>query len=148
VLRFLKITIDALSPEGKSSFIIFWKSFDYPRIWQKLPNPIFHINSFMMSDCLRLGMMIPFIFNRFLKPQHFKRSKLTLFQQRTGISQSNLAVKLWLKCWVLVAKMMKMALFMHSFTEDDYTKLRECLDNEQRFLSRVLIFMYCHYLPN
>ncbi|GBB87224.1 hypothetical protein RclHR1_13670005 [Rhizophagus clarus] len=79
VLRFLKITIDALSLEGKSSFIIFWRSFDYPRIWQKLPNPISHINSFMMSDCLRLGMMIPFIFNRFLKPQHFKRSELTSF---------------------------------------------------------------------
>lgn len=35
VLKFLKITIEALSLEGKSEFIKFWKSFEYPRIWQK-----------------------------------------------------------------------------------------------------------------
>src|SRR5439155_24290397 len=73
VLRLLKITIDALSPEGKLSFIMTWKNFEYPRTWHKLPNPISHIDSFMMSDCLRLVMMIPFILDRFLKPQHFKQ---------------------------------------------------------------------------
>ncbi|RIB10425.1 hypothetical protein C2G38_2206155 [Gigaspora rosea] len=31
ILRFLKITIDALSSEEKSAFIIFWKLFDYPK---------------------------------------------------------------------------------------------------------------------
>ncbi|GBC04679.1 hypothetical protein RclHR1_05800006 [Rhizophagus clarus] len=30
-LRFLRITIDALSPEGKSAFILAWKAFEYPR---------------------------------------------------------------------------------------------------------------------
>jgi hypothetical protein len=29
---------------------------------------------------------------------------------------------------------------MHSFTEEVYIKLRECLDNERRFLSQVSIF--------
>ncbi|CAB4430765.1 unnamed protein product [Rhizophagus irregularis] len=80
VLKFLKITIEALSLEGKSEFIKFWKSFEYPRTWQKLPNPISHIDSFMMSDCLHLAMMIPFILNRFLKPTHFKKLELALFQ--------------------------------------------------------------------
>ncbi|CAG8832341.1 26552_t:CDS:1, partial [Racocetra persica] len=47
VLRFLKITIDALSKEGELKFIKFWKSFEYLRTWQKLPNPISHIDSFM-----------------------------------------------------------------------------------------------------
>ena len=32
VLRFLKITIEALSPEGKSEFIMVWKSFEYPKV--------------------------------------------------------------------------------------------------------------------
>ncbi|CAG8853352.1 36922_t:CDS:2, partial [Gigaspora margarita] len=101
VLRFLKITFDALSSERKSAFIMYWKSFNYPKDWQKLPNPISHIDSFMMSDCLRLAMIVPFIFNRFLKPQHFKKTELTLFQQRIGLSRNDLAVKHWLKCWIL-----------------------------------------------
>jgi hypothetical protein len=146
VLRFLKITIEALSPEGESEFISFWKSFEYPRSWQKLPNPITHIDSFMMSDCLRLAMMIPFIISRFLKPPHFKKSELAKFQQRTGVSRSDLAVKLWLKCWVFMAKTMAIA-FKHFFTEEDYIKLRECLDNERKLFSQVNInnYYYWHY---
>ena len=65
VLRFLKITIEALSLEGKTSFIKYWKTFEYLRTWQKLPNPISHVDTFMMVDCLRLNMMIPFILDRF-----------------------------------------------------------------------------------
>ncbi|CAG8675643.1 7834_t:CDS:2, partial [Racocetra persica] len=99
VLRFLKITIEALSMEEKSIFIKFWKSFEYPKTWQKLPNPISHLDSFMISDCLYLAIVIPFILNRFLEPLHFKSSELSSFQQRTEVSRSNSAIKLWLKCW-------------------------------------------------
>ena len=142
VLRFLKITIEAFSQEGKSEFILFWKSFEYPRTWQKLPNPISHIDSFMMSDCLRLTMMFPFILNRFLKPKHFKQSEIDKFRARTGVSRSDSAVKLWLKCWILMAKTTAIA-FKHSFTEEDYIKLRECLDNERTLFSQVItIFIY------
>jgi hypothetical protein len=137
VLRFLKITIEALTLEGKSEFIKFWKSFEYPRTWQKLPNPISHIDSFMMSDCLRLAMMIPFILNRFLKPTHFKKPELASFQRRTGVSRSDLAVNLWVKCWVLMARTMTIA-FKHSFTEEDYIQLRECLDSERKLFSQVI----------
>lgn len=117
-------------------FITFWKSFEYPRTWQKLPNPISHIDSFMMKDCLHLAMMIPFILNRFLKPFHFRKSELNLFQQRTNISRSDLAVKLWVKCWVLMAKTTTIA-FKRYFTEDDYINLHECLDNERKLFSQV-----------
>ena len=142
VLRFLKITIEAFSPEGKTEFISCWKSFEYPRTWQKLPNPISHIDSFMMSDCLHLAMMFPFILNRFLKYKHFKKSEIEKFQARTRVSRNDLAVKLWLKCWILMAKTMSMA-FKRSFTEDDYNKLRECLDNERNLFSQVItIFIY------
>lgn len=144
VLRFLKITIEALSPEGKTEFIVFWKSFEYPRMWQKLPNPISHIDSFMMSDCLRLTMMLPFILNRFLKFKHFKQSEIYKFQIRTGVICNDSAVKLWLKCWILMAKTMTIA-FKHSFTEEDYIKLHECLDNERILFSQVIIIFIYHY---
>uniref|UniRef100_U9TWW1 BAH domain-containing protein n=1 Tax=Rhizophagus irregularis (strain DAOM 181602 / DAOM 197198 / MUCL 43194) TaxID=747089 RepID=U9TWW1_RHIID len=145
VLRFLKITIDALLPEGKSKFIITWKNFEYPRTWHKLPNPISHIDSFMMSDCLRLAMVIPFILNRFLKPQHFKQSEIEKFQMRMDVSRSNLAIKLWVKCWILVSKTMAMV-FKSSFTEEDYAELRKCLDNERKLLSQA--FKDFENLPN
>ena len=140
ILRFLKITIDAFSPDGKVAFITTWKLFEYPRVWSKLPNPISHIDSFMMSDCLRLAMVIPFILNRFLMPQHFKQSEIDKLRSRTGVSRNDFATKLWLKCWVLMAKTMKIS-FMNSFNEEDYTKLYKCLDDERRLLSRVLLFI-------
>ncbi|PKY23928.1 hypothetical protein RhiirB3_387609 [Rhizophagus irregularis] len=139
VLRFLKITIEALSPEGKMEFITAWRSFEYPKVWHKLPNPISHIDSFMMSDCLQLAMMFPFILNRFLKNSHFKRPEFALFQHRTGVNRDDWAVKLWVKCWISVAKTMALT-FKDSFTKDDYDKLRNCLDIERKLLSQYEIY--------
>ncbi|CAG8494462.1 26201_t:CDS:2 [Racocetra persica] len=91
VLKFFKITIKALSSESKSEFMKYWKSFKYPRTWQKLPNLIFHIDNFMILDCLHLAMMIPFILNRFLKLSSFKNPELTSFQSHIGVSKNDLA---------------------------------------------------------
>ena len=49
-LKLLKLTITMLSSEGEQNFIKKWKSFEYPRQWSKLPNPISHLESFMMSE--------------------------------------------------------------------------------------------------
>jgi hypothetical protein len=130
------MTIEAFTPEGKSAFITTWKAFEYPRTWHKLPNPISHINSFMMSDCLRLAMVFPFILNRFLKHQHLKQSELTKLQLRMNVSHNDLATSLWVRCWSVVAKTVVTA-FKEFFTEDDYVELRECLDNERKLLSQV-----------
>jgi hypothetical protein len=145
VLRFLKITIEAFSPEGKTAFIKVWKSFEYPKAWRKLPNPISHIDSFMMSDCLQLTMMFPFILNRFLKHTHFRNSELISFQQRTGVTRNDHAVKLWLKCWVIMAKTMTIA-FKDSFTKEDYEKLHQCLHNERTLLSQVFSLQFIYLI--
>jgi len=92
----------------------------------------------MMSDCLQLTMMIPFILNRFLKNTHFKNLDLASFQYRTGVTRSDHAVKLWLKCWVVMVKTMAMV-FKDSFTKEENGKLRECLCNE-----RMLYHRYCY----
>ncbi len=93
----------------------------------------------MMSDSLRLAMIMPFILNRILKPQIFKQSEIGIFRNWTGVSRNDLAIKLWLKYWILVAKTMSIT-FMHSFTEEDYTKLSEYLDNERKLLLQILTF--------
>ena len=125
--------------------ITVWKCFEYPRTWRKLPNPISHIDSFMMSDCLQLAMMFPFILNRFLKYSHFKKNEITLFQRRTGVTRSDLAVKLWLKCWVLMSQTMALA-FKDSFMKEDYDKLHECLDNERKLLSQVIYYYIIQFI--
>jgi hypothetical protein len=52
ILKLLKLTVSMLSPEGEKNFLRIWKMFEYPSQWSKLPNPISHIESFMMSDGL------------------------------------------------------------------------------------------------
>jgi hypothetical protein len=73
-----------------------------------------------------------------LKNTHFKNTELELFQCQTEVTQSDHAVKLWLKCWIVMAKMMA-TVFKDSFTEEEYGELRECLYNEWLLLSQVLL---------
>ncbi|UZO26556.1 uncharacterized protein OCT59_018772 [Rhizophagus irregularis] len=65
--RLLKLTCELFSREGEDNFIEIWKNFEIPKRWSRLPNPITHYNSFMMSDLLRLAMIMPFLLNQFLK---------------------------------------------------------------------------------
>ena len=67
--RLLKLTCELLSQEGERDFITNWKNFEKPKNWSRLPNPISHHDSFMMSDYLRLAMIMPFILQRFLRLQ-------------------------------------------------------------------------------
>ncbi|CAG8548540.1 1987_t:CDS:2, partial [Cetraspora pellucida] len=49
VMHLLNLTVDLFSPKGQISFLKAWKSFEYPTYWGKLPNPISHYKSFIMS---------------------------------------------------------------------------------------------------
>ncbi|CAG8474275.1 5825_t:CDS:2, partial [Gigaspora margarita] len=123
VLKLLTKTIDAFLVEGKSAFIAVWKLFEYPKNWYKLPNLITHIDSFMMFDCLRLAIVFSFIINELLKPQYFKQSEIYKLQQQLNLSCNNLAIKVWLKCWLIVSKTMAFS-FKKYFTEEDYIELQ------------------------
>ena len=58
-----------------------------------------------------------------------------------GITRSDHAVKLWLKCWIVVSKTMVMV-FKDSFSKEDYDGLRDCLDNERKLLSLVMLILF------
>ncbi|KAF0474143.1 hypothetical protein F8M41_024757 [Gigaspora margarita] len=76
-----------------------------------------------MSNCLRLAIVFPFIINELLKPQNFKQSEIYKLQQQLNLSHNNLAIKVWLKCWLIVSKTMAFS-FKKYFTEEDYIKLQ------------------------
>ena len=59
--RILDCTCHILTSQGESKLIRYWKYFEVPAKWSRLPNPISHRHSFMMSDSLRILMIFPFI---------------------------------------------------------------------------------------
>ena len=134
-LKLLKLTISILSPEGERNFISEWKSFEYPRQWSKLPNPISHTESFMMSDRLCLGMVMPFILYRFLTASCLKSQEMEKLQIRANLNR-NQVINTIVKCWAIVAKCSQLA-FKISLTKDDYVDLEKYLKKERKALIEV-----------
>jgi hypothetical protein len=138
MLRLLKVTIAILSPEGERNFIKVWKSFEYPHHWSKLPNPISHVESFMMSDRLRLGMVMPFILNRSLTIGCLKPQEMERLQRRAKLNRNQL-ISTIIKCWAIVAKCSQLA-FKISLTNNDYVDLEKYLKKEREALTMVSLY--------
>ena len=136
IRRLLNITVDLLSQNGETAFLKTWKNFEKPSTWCRLPNPISHRESFMMSDYLHLAMIMPFILHRFLKSSHIKTNELETIQQRINTRRKDFVPKAIIKCWVYVARTTKMA-FERSYTEEDYCNLKQCLEAEVSILTNV-----------
>ena len=134
--RLLKLTCELFSREGEDDFIKIWKNFEIPKKWGNLPNPISHHNSFMMSDLLRLAMIMPFLLNRFLKESSLKHNEAVAIQQRIDALRINLVPKSIISCWVYVAKTMK-TVFNKEFTSDSYKELQQYLEEEFSILLKV-----------
>ncbi|CAB4376942.1 unnamed protein product [Rhizophagus irregularis] len=136
--RLLKLTCELFSREGEDNFIEIWKNFEIPKRWSRLPNPITHYNSFMMSDLLRLAMIMPFLLNQFLKESSIKRNETAMIQQRIDAFRVSSVPKIIISCWIYVAKTMK-AVFNKKFTSDSYEELQQCLEEEFSILPKVFV---------
>ena len=90
----------------------------------------------MMSDLLRLAMIMPFLLNQFLKESSLKHNEAVAIRQRIDASWINLVPKCIISCWVYVAKTMK-AVFNKEFTSDNYKELQQCLEEEFSILPKV-----------
>ncbi|UZO16855.1 uncharacterized protein OCT59_008223 [Rhizophagus irregularis] len=134
--QLLKLTCELFSREGEDNFIEIWKNFEIPKRWSRLPNPITHYNSFMMSDLLRLAMIMPFLLNQFLKESSIKRNETAMVQQRIDAFRVSSVPKIIISCWIHVAKTMK-AVFNKKFTSDSYEELQQCLEEEFSILPKV-----------
>jgi hypothetical protein len=134
--RLLKLTCELFSREGEDEFVKIWKNFEIPKKWSRLPNPITHYNSFMMSDLLRLAMIMPFLLNQFLKESSLKNNEVATIKQRINAARISLVPKTIISCWVHVAKTMK-AVFNKEFTSNSYEELQKCLEEEFLILPKV-----------
>ncbi|GES95217.1 hypothetical protein GLOIN_2v1790377 [Rhizophagus clarus] len=124
IRQLLKLMCELFSQKGEDEFIKAWKNFEKPKKWSRLPNSISHNASFMMSDYLRLAMIMPFILNK---------------------SRINMAKNVIITCWVYVAKTMRIV-FESKFTLDSYDELQKCLEKEMKILPKV--FPKFANLPN
>ncbi|GET02425.1 hypothetical protein GLOIN_2v1790940 [Rhizophagus clarus] len=143
--RLLKLTCKLFSQKGEDEFIKAWKNFEKPKKWSRLPNPISHNASFMMSDYLRLIMIMPFILNSFLGTSSLKENESRSILRRIQESRINMAKNVIIACWVYVAKTMRMV-FESKFTLDSYDELQKCLEEEMKILPKV--FPEFANLPN
>jgi hypothetical protein len=135
--RLLKLTCELFSREGERDFINTWKHFEKPKKWTSLPNPISHHASFMMSDYLRLAMIMPYILNRFLKVSSLKENEIETIKSRIGAPRVDLIPKTIVSCWTHVAMTMK-SVFSSEFTVDGYEDLKKCLKEELTILPKVI----------
>lgn len=90
----------------------------------------------MMSDLLRLAMIMPFLLNRFLKESSIKHNEAVAIQQRINAARINLVSKSIISCWVYVGKTMK-TVFNKEFTSDNYKELQQYLEEEFSILPKV-----------
>ncbi|PKK72132.1 hypothetical protein RhiirC2_777545 [Rhizophagus irregularis] len=100
--RLLKLTCELFSQKGEDEFIKAWKNLEKPKKWSRLPNPISHNASFMMSDYLRLAMIMPFILNSFLESSSLKENESRSILRRIQESRINMAKNVIIACWVYV----------------------------------------------
>ncbi|GBC32371.2 hypothetical protein GLOIN_2v1790940 [Rhizophagus irregularis DAOM 181602=DAOM 197198] len=143
--RLLKLTCELFSQKGEDEFIKAWKNFEKPKKWSRLLNPISHNASFMMSDYLRLAMIMPFILNSFLESSSLKENESRSILRRIQESRINMAKNVIIACWVYVAKTMRIV-FESKFTLDSYDELQKCLEEEMKILPKV--FPEFANLPN
>ncbi|GES82480.1 hypothetical protein GLOIN_2v1790940 [Rhizophagus clarus] len=123
--RLLKLTCKLFSQKGEDEFIKAWKNFEKPKKWSRLPNPISHNASFMMSDYLRLAIIMPFILNSFLETSSLKENESRSILRRIQESRINM---------------------VKNFTLDSYDELQKCLEEEMKILPKV--FPEFANLPN
>jgi hypothetical protein len=137
ILKLMDCTFNMFNSSGNNEFIKNWKLFEMPIKWHKLPNPITHRQSFMMSDRLRLAMVLPHILRRYLHISHLKNNSLIELQENLSVNINKIIDKL-IQCWVIVAKCAKVC-FSLSFSNDSYNILNNLLNQETIILTKVLI---------
>ncbi|GES96961.1 hypothetical protein GLOIN_2v1483751 [Rhizophagus clarus] len=71
---------------GLDAFHSAWITFEIPRNWKRIQSPITHLDSYWMSDSLRLVMIIPFILARCLNTAHLKQYFVTTIKNNCELT--------------------------------------------------------------
>lgn len=146
VQRLLECTLNLLNDNGKKQLLKYWRGFEKPTIWHRLPNPVTHIKSFMFSDALRLAMLMPFILRRFLTVEDVVSKELEALCNRLSTSNnrrrsSTQAINEIILSWVIVAQAAAQCA-KTVVTAYDLNFLQNVLIEEHNILLKVMLYLF------
>jgi hypothetical protein len=139
VARLLDCTCSILTTYGENNLINYWKSFEIPTQWSRMPNPITHRHSFMMSDNLRILMIFPFILKRCLTINSIKDDFLKSTRDRLNFSHRSEVRDYIIHTWALSAITTKEVFSLSIQRSNGYSYLQDILNNELNALIKVYL---------
>ncbi|GBC04304.1 hypothetical protein RclHR1_05600004 [Rhizophagus clarus] len=111
---------------GLDAFHSAWITFEIPRNWKHIQSPITHLDSYWMSDSLRLVMIIPFILARCLNTAHLKQYFVTTIKNNCELTNLRQVKAAMVRTWSFFAKLCA-KVFANKFCESDYQVLDQLI---------------------
>ena len=108
-----------------------------------MPSPTSHSRLHFISNYQRFTMIVPFILNRFLSPEHIKKESLEKIKKSLNTYPKTVIKKI-IECWSKVAICTKF-IFSPSFSNDNYRKLSTLLQEERDLLIKVILFVFLFF---
>ncbi|CAB5361785.1 unnamed protein product [Rhizophagus irregularis] len=94
-----------LERSGLDALHSTWLIFEMPRNWKRIQSPITHLDSYWMSDSLRLVMIMPFILSRCLNTTQLKQCFVITVKNNFELTNSRQVKAVIVKTWSLFARL-------------------------------------------
>jgi hypothetical protein len=114
-----------------------WITFEIPRNWKRIQSPITHLDSYWMSDSLRLVMIMPFILLRCLNTSHLKQHFAITVKNNFELTNLKQVKAVIIKTWSLFARLCA-KVFASGFQKSDYQALDQLVIKLIRTLNKVI----------
>ncbi|CAG8836226.1 25662_t:CDS:2, partial [Gigaspora margarita] len=137
--RLLDCTCSILTLYGENNLINYWKNIEVPSQWSRLPNPITHRRSFMMSDNLRILMIFPFILKYCLTINSIKDDFLKSTCRRLHFFCRSEVRDYIIYTWALCAKAAKKVFSLTMQRFNGYSSLQTALNDELDALIKAIV---------
>ncbi|CAB5384706.1 unnamed protein product [Rhizophagus irregularis] len=113
-----------------------WLIFEMPRNWKRIQSPITHLDSYWMSDSLRLVMIMPFILSRCLNTTQLKQCFVITVKNNFELTNSRQVKAVIVKTWSLFARLCA-KVFANVFHKSDYQALDQLVIKLTRILNKI-----------
>ncbi|CAB5396177.1 unnamed protein product [Rhizophagus irregularis] len=94
-----------LERSGLDALHSTWLIFEMPRNWKRIQSSITHLDSYWMSDSLRLVMIMPFILSRCLNTTQLKQCFVITVKNNFELTNSRQVKAVIVKTWSLFARL-------------------------------------------
>ncbi|PKC65188.1 hypothetical protein RhiirA1_515098 [Rhizophagus irregularis] len=125
-----------LERSGLDALHSTWLIFEMPRNWKRIQSPITHLDSYWMSDSLRLVMIMPFILSRCLNTTQLKQCFVITVKNNFELTNSRQVKAVIVKTWSLFARLCA-KVFANVFHKSDYQALDQLVIKLTRILNKI-----------